>query len=52
MTVDSNTRKPTKKEWREPLLRKLPIAATSQGKPSTGHNDGQGTKSGTAGSNS
>ena len=52
MTVISNTRQSAKKEWREPLLRKLPIAATSQGKPTTGHNDGNTTKSGTAGAQS
>ena len=51
MTLDRNTREP-KKEWREPLLRKLPIAATSTGKPTVGHNDGGGAKTGSAGANS
>ncbi len=52
MTLDRNTREPAKKEWNKPLLRKLPIAATSQGKPSIGHNDGNANKSGSAGANS
>jgi hypothetical protein len=40
----------SKKEWRRPVLRKLPIAATATGggtgKSSGAHNDGSGSKSG------
>jgi hypothetical protein len=28
---DSNAREPARKEWRQPCLRKLPIAATASG---------------------
>ena len=38
------------KEWRPPVLRKLPIVATAQGK--TGGNEGQGVGKGDASKNS
>jgi hypothetical protein len=40
-------REPTKKEWRPPALRRLPIAATSQsGKATIRANDGGGVGKG------
>ena len=47
--MDSDMRKLAKKEWCRPGLRKLPIAATAAGNHING-NDGNGSKSGAAGS--
>jgi hypothetical protein len=48
LNSNQSARELTKKEWRTPLLRKLPIAATanSQGKSPAFHNDGNQSKNG------
>ncbi len=46
---DRNLKESAKKEWRRPVLRKLPIAATSQGKSHISFDDGNTKKVGTAG---
>ncbi len=45
---DSGRQELAQKEWRRPVLRKLPIAATagSTGKASATHNDGNVSKNG------
>jgi hypothetical protein len=50
-TIEGDMRKPGKKEWRCPELRKLPITATA-GSTHTGGNDGNMGKNGSAFSNS
>jgi hypothetical protein len=45
---DGNPRKPAKKEWRPPELRKLPIAATASG-THISFNDGNTKKVGSSG---
>ena len=45
---DSNVREPAQKEWRRPVLRKLPIAATASG-TSLGNEGNTKKESGTAG---
>jgi hypothetical protein len=49
MNSDSDSGKSAKKEWRRPALRKLPIAATAQGKSRISFDDGNTKKVGTAG---
>ena len=46
--IESDMREPPKKVWRRPVLRKLPIAATAAD-TFQGGNDGNGAKSGAAG---
>ena len=46
--IDSNLPEPAKKEWRRPVLRKLPIAATAS-QSFVGGNDGNGAKKGDSG---
>jgi len=46
--IDSNLPEPAKKEWRRPVLRKMPIAATAAS-TMIGGNDGNGAKDGLSG---
>ena len=47
LTSDSSIRELAKKEWRQPSLRKLPIAATANSSKGPGnHDDGMNNKGG------